>query len=58
MEVALNKAAVGKGFKKEAGGVTAAIHNMEDEEKLRMKDQLQSDNFKVTQQAYLLGDDA
>jgi len=47
VEVALNKAAIGKGFKKEAGGVTAAIHNMEDEDKLKMKEQLQSDNFKL-----------
>jgi len=47
VEVVLNKAAVGKAFKKEAGGVTAAIQNMEDEEKVRMKEQLQSDNFKL-----------
>lgn len=47
MEVAFNKAAVGKAFKKEAKGVTDAIQNMSDEEKLAMKEQLTSDNFKV-----------
>ena len=47
MEVVLNKAAVGKAFKKEAGGVTAALHDLGDEEKLQMKQQLQSDIFKV-----------
>lgn len=47
VEVVLNKAAVGKAFKKEAGGVTTAIHEMGDEEKLQMKQKLESDIFKV-----------
>ena len=47
VEVGVNKAALGKAFKKEAGSVTAAVHALEDDEKLRMKEQLASDTYKV-----------
>ena len=47
VEVGVNKAAIGKAFKKEAGGVVTAVHALEDEEKLRMKEQLTSDTYKV-----------
>lgn len=49
VEVTVNKAVLGKAFKKESGTVTTLLNDLSDEDKLRMKEKLESgDTYKLS----------